>query len=94
MTQRKQFEAWARHKGWNVTRCTNSDDYAFAPARAAWDAWQDREAELAQDAACWRWAVKRNPITIITIAYSVRAACEFGLDQLKEAYAVAMRQSP
>jgi hypothetical protein len=88
--QRKAFEAWARTQGWSLTRVTGSDDYAWAPARAAWAAWQ----ELAPDAERWRWALKRNRPALLAIAYSSRAACAYGLDEVEDAYAAAMREAP
>lgn len=37
---RSDFELWARSEGYNLTRHTSGEGYAFAPARAAWAAWQ------------------------------------------------------
>jgi hypothetical protein len=45
MTQREQFEAWARKEDMRLNRIINQpDDYAFLSTLAAWRAWQAAQA--------------------------------------------------
>lgn len=59
MTEREQFEAWAKSKGapkdgWWV-RQIDDGGYSCHAVDMAWEAWQAEVQALRKDAECYRW---------------------------------------